>query len=350
MQTPDRAGKGGEWLKGSGPESDIVLSSRIRLARNISDFPFPARATDRQRQELCNLLRDKILECNFAPDMTYVDLTELSRIDLQYLTERQLISREHMDGHGKRGVAYGQSERLSLMVNEEDHIRMHVIRSGLELKETWEAVDAIDRALEKRLSYAFSPQLGYLAACPTNVGTGMRVSVMLHLPALAMTKQMEKVFRAVAKLGLTVRGMQGEGTQASSDLYQISNQISLGKSETELMDDVGSIAPVIVRYERLAREHLLGNNRNILEDRVWRAYGMLKSARCISSQETLIYLSQVRMGVNLGLIQDLGIEAINELFILTQPGHLQKLAGKRLKRADRDIARATFIRSRLGGL
>jgi protein arginine kinase len=234
------------------------------------------------------------------------------------------------------------------MVNEEDHLRIQAIRSGFELKDTWRTIDEIDTILEKRLNYAYSSRFGYLTACPTNVGTGMRASVMLHLPALGMTKHIEKVYNAVSKLGLVVRGLYGEGTQVSGDLYQISNQFSLGKAETEILEIIEGVIPRITSYERMARRALLAENKAQLEDRIWRSYGMLKVARMISSEEIMHLLSQVRMGVNLGLISDVEIKTLNELFILTLPGHLQKLEGKELDSTQRNIIRASLTRKRLG--
>jgi protein arginine kinase len=209
-------------------------------------------------------------------------------------------------------------------------------------------INDLDSAIEERVNYAFSPKFGYLTCCPTNVGTGMRASVMLHLPALVMTKQISKVFESVAKIGLAVRGLFGEGTYASGDFYQISNQLTLGKPEIGIVENIGSVVPQIVRYERTVRETLVSQSRELLEDRVWRAYGLLENARVISSEETLDLLSAVRLGVNLGMIDRLDTGTVNSLFILTQPAHLQKLHKKQLDTAARDKARADFTREKLG--
>ncbi|MGR3309802.1 MAG: protein arginine kinase [Candidatus Brocadiales bacterium] len=340
--------KTGEWLRGTGREADIVISTRIRLARNIVPYPFLSRATPSQKKEIETVIHKKIEEANISNDLFYINLSELSAIDRLFLVERHLISREHAGGDGNRGVAIGKSETVSLMVNEEDHLRIQTIRSGFELKSTWQIIDEIDTALEKKLNYAYSPRFGYLTACPTNVGTGMRASVMLHLPALGMTRHIEKVYNAVVKLGLVVRGLYGEGTQVSGDLYQISNQFSLGKAETEILEIIEGVIPRITSYERMARQALLSENKAQLEDRIWRSYGMLKVARMISSEEIMHLLSQVRMGVNLGLINNIEMKTLNELFILTLPGHLQKLEGKELDSTQRNILRASLIRKRLG--
>ncbi len=350
MKPRDLISGGGEWLRGAGQDSDIVLSTRIRLARNVDEFPFLSRIQPEQQAELANFLKQKILAADIAPGMSYIELEEIDGLERRFLQERQLISRELAEGEGRRGVAVGDSERVSVMVNEEDHLRLQVILSGLEVDEAWRMGDGADDALEQHIRFAFSPKLGYLTACPTNVGTGLRASVMLHLPGLVMTKQMKKVFNALARLNLAVRGMHGEGTEASSDLYQFSNQASLGKSEEEILQALKSVVPQLVKFERDARDYLLGHGRTAVEDRVWRAYGMLKGARSISTQETMAYLSQLRLGVNLGLVTDIKIERINQLFILTQPAHLQKLAEQELDEAKRDVARATLIRSQLGEL
>ncbi len=233
------------------------------------------------------------------------------------------------------------------MVNEEDHLRIQVMLSGLSLQEVWERINRIDDQLEERVAYAFSPTLGYLTACPTNVGTGIRVGVMLHLPALVQTKQIDKVFRALQKINLAVRGLYGEGTQAFGDFYQISNQQTLGKSEQELIRNLSEVVPQIIEYERKARQQLVSEKRQHLHDQVSRAYGVLKTAHTISSEETMHLLSSVRMGINLGLIDDLAIPTVNELFIHTQPAHLQKIQGAPLEVDERNVARASYLRSRL---
>lgn len=340
----------GEWLSGSGPESDIVMSTRIRLARNVSEYPFLTRIEERQKSELERFLRDRLAKAKLGTEVVYRNLNDTSLIDRICLVERHLISRDHAQGEGGRGVALAGDETLSVMVNEEDHLRVQVLHSGFQPDVAWQHISRIDRALEGELNFSFSPQFGYLTACPTNVGTGMRVSVMLHLPALVMTKQIEKVFHAVTKINLAVRGFYGEGTQASGDFYQISNQITLGKSEEDILKIMADHVPQIVAYERNMREKLINENRSGLEDRVWRAYALLERARLITSEETMDYLSAVRMGVNLGLIDRIPIQAVNELFILTQPAHLQKLQGRELETPERDELRATFIRQKLTSL
>jgi protein arginine kinase len=337
----------GEWLRGGGPESDIVISSRIRLARNLAAFPFTNRASSYQKAEIETLLRERIAKLELDPKLAYVTVPTLSTLDRQLLVERQLISRELASAEGPRGVAVAPRESVSLMVNEEDHLRLQVIHSGFSLDQTWQEIDRIDDLLEERVAYAFSEEFGYLTACPTNVGTGMRASVMLHLPALEHTKQVEKVFRALQKINLAVRGLYGEGSRASGHFYQISNQVTLGKSESTILSEIHGVIPRIIEYERQARDTWLRDNRQSLMDKVSRAYGTLCSATMMTSEETMELLSYVRLGINLQLLEDITIPTVNELFIHTQPAHLQKLVGTSLDGEERNAARARYLRTRL---
>lgn len=337
----------GEWLRGTGPEADIVISSRIRLARNLAAFPFSNRASAHQKNEIEAMLRERIVRLEVQPPFDYVGLGGLTPLDRQFLVERQLISRELANSDGPRGVALGAQETMSLMINEEDHIRIQVMRSGFSLDEAWQDIDRLDDLLEQRVSYAFSEEFGYLTACPTNVGTGMRASVMLHLPALVLTKEIEKVFRALQKINLAVRGLYGEGSRASGDFYQISNQVTLGKTELAVLKEIREVIPTIIGYERKARATLTKESRQALHDRVSRAFGTLRSATMMTSEETMDLLSSVRLGINLGLLEDISIPTINELFIHTQPAHLQKLMGAPLDGEERNSARARYLRSRL---
>jgi protein arginine kinase len=337
----------GEWLRGSGPESDIVISSRIRLARNLADYPFISRANPTDRTDIERSLRQRILGIQRADDVLYIDVSKLPGLDRQFLVERQLISREHAESEGARGVCIHKEEQFAVMINEEDHLRLQVMHSGLDLTNAWEQINRIDDLIEERVTYAYNERLGYLTACPTNVGTGMRVSVMLHLPALVITRQIDKVFRSLQKINLAVRGLYGEGSQAMGDFYQISNQVTLGRTEADLVKQVGDVVPVIIEYERQAREFLLHEKQQNLHDRVSRAYGILRTAQTISSEETMHLLSSVRMGINLGLIDDLAIATVNELFIQTQPAFLQKIQGNELGVEERNVARASYLRSRL---
>lgn len=338
----------GEWLRGIGPESDIVVSTRIRLARNLAETPFSNRANSEQKAATEERSRAAIAAADLPYSLEYVDVTKLTPIDRQFLVERQLMSRELASVlDGPRGVAFNESESVSIMVNEEDHLRLQVMRSGLALDDAWTEIDRLDDALERRLSYAFHDQFGYLTACPTNVGTGMRASVMLHLPALSLTKEIEKLFRSLQKINLVVRGLYGEGSRASGDLYQISNQVTLGKSESRVMQEIREVIAQILLYERRARQLLLKERRQAEQDRLARAIGTLGSATMITSEETMELLSTVRLGIQLHLLDDLPPTTVNQLFIHTQAAHLQKLMGTPLDGEERNAARAKYLRNRL---
>jgi len=337
----------GEWLRGTGPESDIVISSRIRLARNMAEFPFPGQSDESTSEEVGELLKEQVEGLSVVSGLEFVDVSSLSKLDRQFLVERQLISREHSEGSGWRGAVIGKKETVSLMINEEDHLRMQCLRSGYDLEDCWNELNRIDDELEEHISFAFSDEFGYLTSCPTNVGTGMRVSVMLHLPALVLTKEIQKVFQAMHKMSLAVRGLYGEGSQAMGDFYQISNQITLGKSEEQIIQNIQRVIPDILAYERRARLALVKGDRQRLHDQISRALGVLSSARQISSEETMELLSSVRMGINLGLIDDIEASTVNELFIHTQPAHLQKIRRETLESEERNIVRAGYLRERL---
>lgn len=339
----------GEWLKGTGPESDIVMSSRIRLARNLAQFPFVARASDQDREEIERFLRERIATAPMGRDLDYIDVGRLEEVDRQLLVERQLISREHAEAQGARGVAIDKVEQVSLMINEEDHLRIQCLHSGLDLQGAWSQISMVDDQIGCVVPYAFHERWGYLTACPTNVGTGIRVSVMLHLPALVITRQIDKVFRSLHKISLAVRGLYGEGSQAMGDFYQISNQTTLGRTEEEFVEQVGDVVPVLIDYERRARKFLVRETQQNVHDQVSRAFGILRTAQTITAEETMQLLSRVRMGVLLGLIGDVNLADLNSLLVRTQPAHLQKLRGVELDTKDRNIERARYLRRHLEG-
>ena len=351
MKLSDLTTRAGEWLRGSGPRSEIVISSRIRLARNVAGLTFLSRCTRTQRAESEQRVRQAIIDSKLAERVLYVNLEKSPELDRQLLVERHLISKPHAAAEGARGVAITEDETVSIMVNEEDHLRIQVLRSGLQLEEAWEQISEIDDALESRLEFAFNPKFGYLTACPTNVGTGIRVSVMLHLPALKLTGEIEKVFRAAKDMRLAVRGLYGEGTEATGDFYQVSNQTTLGKDEHEIIDEFRNVViPKIIDYETQARKMLREDRLPALDDKVFRALGQLRSARLLSSEEVLFMLSHLRMGVNLSRIKDVDIKTINELFLMTQPAHLQRLMGRKIDGDVRRAARADLVRQRLGAV
>jgi protein arginine kinase len=347
VKLDELAQQSGEWLSGKGPESDIVISSRIRLARNIAGFPFIRKCSPKDRANITTEVHDALSGLPISKDVEYVDVAKLGELDRQFLMERQLISHELSEAQGARAVILDPKERFSIMINEEDHLRFQVMQSGLDLESAWNRMDELDNVLEEKLTYSYTTKLGYLTACPTNVGTGLRVSVMLHLPALVATKQIDKVFRALNKINVAVRGLFGEGSQFMGDFYQISNQTTLGRSEVSLMERVKEVVPRIIDYERRAREFLVEQSKEDLSDNVSRALGILCTAKKISSEETMHYLSKVRMGVNLGLLNDIKIPILNKLFIQTQPAHLQKLRGHKLSVADRNIERAIYLQQHL---
>ncbi|MBU1124583.1 MAG: protein arginine kinase [Candidatus Omnitrophica bacterium] len=336
-----------EWLKGTGPHSDIVISSRIRLARNLDKLMFPQWANKKQGEEALQLIVGSFPKAPFLKQTSIFKLAEVDNIDKQFLVERHLMSLEHTQKTNHKAILIDQEEVLSFMINEEDHLRMQVMQSGFNLYEAWNIINQIDDSLAKELSYAFSAEWGYLTACPTNTGTGMRGSVMLHLPALVITRQIDRVLAAIAKLSFTTRGLYGEGTQAMGNFFQISNQVSLGHSEDEIIRNINGLIRQIIEQENQAREALLAKSKAPLEDRVHRSYGILKSAHIISSQETTELLSMVRLGCDMGMISNLDRRVINELFIITQPAHLQKMENKKLSQEERDVKRADIIRHKL---
>lgn len=336
-----------EWLKGVGANSDIVISSRIRLARNLGDIPFPHRANKTQAQKVLGMIREVAEEINYLKGALFLELENLDSLDKQFLIERHLMSREHALKKDRKALLIEKEEIVSIMVNEEDHLRIQVMQSGFDLIQTWQIINSIDDAIAERIPFAFSSDWGYLTACPTNTGTGMRGSVMLHLPALVMVKQINKVLAAIAKLSFTTRGLFGEGTQAVGNFFQISNQVSLGHTEEDIINNINGLIKQVIEQEKLARGALLKQNKAFLEDKIWRAFGTLRSAFIISSSETTELLSMIRLGCDLGIIKDMDRRVINELFLITQPAHLQKIEAKRLTAQERDLKRAELIRSRL---
>ncbi len=341
--------KTGQWLKGSGDHSDIVMSSRIRLARNISKKPFPNKARKKDLQDILALVQSALKDIPYFKKSMSIKIHELDNVDKQFLIERHLMSHEHAANPEGKGLIISEEEILSLMINEEDHLRLQVMESGLNLAEAWKIANSIDDALSAKLDFAYFINWGYLTACPTNTGTALRGSVMMHLPALVMTKQINKVLTAVAKLSFASRGFYGEGTQASGNFYQISNQVSMGHSEVEIIENINGLIRQLIEQEEQARQALILQNKAMLEDKIFRSLGVLRSAHIISSQETVELLSMVRLGVDLKIIKEVDRNAVNELFIMIQPAHLQKIEGKKLSAAERDTKRASVIREKLGG-
>jgi len=347
MKLDDLLKHDSEWLKGTGPSSDIVMSSRTRLARNLDKLSFSHWADKKQQEDILNAVLDAARAVTYLKDAMFLRLKDLSEVDRFFLLERHLMSPEHTKDVEFKALIVDPKEIISIMVNEEDHLRIQVLQSGLNLMEAWRIIDALDTELSRKLSFAYSPKWGYLTACPTNTGTGLRGSIMLHLPALVFTGQIGKILQATAKLGLNIRGLYGEGTEASGNLFQVSNQVSLGRAEEDIIDNIERIINQIISREEATRRNLLARNKEALVDRVWRASGTLKSARIITSNETIALLSAIRLGVDLGIVKNLDRRMVNELLILTQPAHLQKLEGRALSSNERDMKRAELIRERL---
>ncbi len=333
----------GEWLRGEGPESDVVMSTRIRLARNVQGYRFSTRIEVGESQELLGFLREKILS---LPDRNFLwaDLRDLGPIERQVLVERHLISREHASGQGPRGVAVEPGERLGIMVLEEDHLRLQVLLSGLDVEKAWKEMSALSSALAERIPFAWDERFGFLTACPTNVGTGLRVSAMLHLPGLVISRQIEKATQTAQKIHMAVRGLYGEGSRPASDLFQVSNQVTLGRTEADICAEFQEVVEKIVAWERETRNQLLAERRTELEDQASRSMGILERARTMTSEEALQHLSRLRLGIHLGLVENLSLAKLNRIFLWVQPGHLQKEAGKALDPQERDILRAEKLR------
>lgn len=357
-----------EWFSGSGPLADIVISSRIRLARNLEGYNFLTKCSNPEKSKILKKVKDTLLNIDLGQQLSYLSIDNADDLDKNLLVERHLISKNHAFGKGPRGAVVANQENFTAMINEEDHIRLQVIYSGLQLKKAYKQIDKIDDLIEKKIDYAFSTKLGYLTACPTNIGTGIRVSVMLHLPALKMTGNIKKFLNAARDMTLAVRGLFGEGSNATGDFYQLSNQVTLGVSEERIVNEFqDEIIPEIVDYEMNARKHLLETNIELLDDKISRATALLKNARLISSKEALLLLSHIRLGLNMhysmGLStpaidelcrlkdtaeqKNISIKTINKLFMLTLPAHLQINHGKPLDPSHRDALRANLFRDAL---
>ncbi len=335
------------WLTGKGPSLETVISSRIRLARNLLEYPFPNRAQNSQQKEVFKVVAEVMKKSNYIKDSAIINLNEIEKVDRQLLMERHLISYEHAQGSGEKGLVIGDQEMVSIMINEEDHLRIQALRPGFQLLQVWNFITKIDDELSKYLNYAFSDEWGYLTSCPTNTGTGMRASVLIHLPGLVTTGEINRVLEALSKLGLAARGLYGEGTRVMGDFFQISNQVTLGHTEENIIDNIERIVKQIIGYELKSRDMLAKENKEETYDMVYRSFGILKNAHTISFAETMELLSKVRLGLNIGIDLGVDIGRINELMVLTQPAHLQELSGKILNSRDRDVLRAKFIRDKL---
>jgi protein arginine kinase len=337
------------WMSQEGPDSDIVLSSRIRLARNIEDFQFPTVFTNEEAQEIVGLFEKTFAYKSYYPlgKFEFLKMNELRPIEKRVLVEKHLISPYLAEDCTFGACLLSENEEVSIMINEEDHVRIQCLFPGFQLTEALEMASRLDDWIEAHVNYAFDEKRGYLTSCPTNVGTGLRASVMMHLPALILTQQMNRIIPAINQLGLVVRGTYGEGSEALGNIFQISNQITLGKSEEDIVEDLKSVVQQLIAQERMAREALVKTSNIQLEDRVFRSYGILTNSRIIESKEAAQCLSDVRLGIDLGYIKNVSRSILNELMILMQPGFLQQYAGGALRPSERDVRRAALIRERL---
>ncbi len=342
-----------EWMQGKGPDCDVVISTRVRLARNVSRHVFCNTAKESELQEIAAIVEGAVANVSQRSDtilrnVSVIELKHLDAIDREFLVERHLISRDLAERNGTRKVIVDEKQVVSIMLNEEDHIRLQIINPGLQPRQSWETINAVDDDLGREIDYAFCPDWGYLTACPTNVGTGLRVSVMLHIPALAATREGNKLLSSISDMGYAVRGMYGEGSHATGAFYQISNETTLGQSEEEIVERIRSLIRQIADRERTERRILMEENVIKLKDKVFRAYGILMNARLISSREALDLLSWVSLGIDIGMLSKPDRTDIARLLVLTCPAHLQKYEGRELDAADRDISRAAVIRKAMG--
>jgi protein arginine kinase len=347
MQFRDLINSPADWMKGAGAHSDIVMTSRVRLARNLRGYPFPGWSQEKQRVEMMKAVRPVVASLQ-AMDGGYAeDYSSIGKIQKQVLVERHLISREHAARSNGCAVVISPEQQLSIMINEEDHFRMQGIRSGMALREAYDAVNDADSTLQEQLPYAFDPQLGYLTACPTNLGTGMRASVMLHLPGIVLAEQAAQVMKAVGKIGLAVRGLYGEGTEALGHLFQISNQQTLGEREGDIIKQIERVVHGVVQAETRARMRLLEDQGTMLRDHVGRAYATLRYAHVLNSKEALNFLSMVRLGADLDIIENCDRSVLDLLLLEIQPAHLQLRAQREVSPEERDVMRAEITRQRL---
>ncbi|MED3573530.1 protein arginine kinase [Cytobacillus praedii] len=337
------------WMSAEGPDSDIILSSRIRLARNISQFKFPILFSNDEAKSVIHKIKERVDDTSFTRlgNMELLLMDELQPLQKRVLMEKHLISPYLAENSSYGACLLSENEELSIMINEEDHIRIQCLFPGFQLLEALEVANEVDDWLEEKVDYAFDENIGYLTSCPTNVGTGLRASVMMHLPGLVLTQQINRIIPAINQLGLVVRGIYGEGSEALGNIFQVSNQLTLGKSEIDIVEDLKSVVSQLISQERSAREALEKTSNIQLEDRVFRSFGILSNSRIIESKEAARCLSDVRLGIDMGYLNNISKNILNELMILTQPGFLQQYAGGPLRPHERDIRRASLIRERL---
>jgi protein arginine kinase len=342
------------WLDASGPHSDIVLSTRVRIARNLQGYPFSVRAKSVDRSAILATVRDVLERSPRLADGIIVEVDGLDDRMREILLERHLVSRELVgeeegESHSSSALVSSVGEPVGLMINEEDHLRLQSLTSGFNPQDTWRMVDALDEELGSELPYAFHHEFGHLTSCPTNCGTGLRASVLIHLPGLVLTKEINKVLEGIRQVGLTFRGLYGEGSEVIGNLFQVSNQTTLGKSEEDLIDHLHKIVGQVIEYERQARSVLLRDAPNVIEDKVWRAFGLLRYARSLAFDEMMNLLSGVRLGLSLKLLSGPSVYVLNRIMIFAQNAHLEDASDGTLSSGELDIQRAAFVRETLAG-
>ncbi len=330
-----------KWYRSTGREGDVVISTRVRLARNLPRVPFPACMNTEQKRQAAEAIQKALPEGIFR----IVDMHALPHITALSLVERHLISPEFSKGEEGSVLCLSEDEGVSLMINEEDHLRIQVMQAGLDLDQAYQTADELDTALDSHLHFAFDDRLGYLTQCPTNLGTGMRASLMLHLPALQEGGAIQQLANTVSKLGLTIRGLYGEGSKPEGAIYQLSNQVTLGISESAAIENLKGIAAQIIREERAGREELCRNPH--FEDRIWRSLGILRTARLLRGDEFMSLISNLRVGVSLNMIEGIPLDLISGLIGDAQPATIMAASGKEMEPAERDAARAALVRARL---
>ncbi len=335
------------WLDASGSDSEFVLSTRIRLARNLDKLKFVKTASVQERLEVYNIISAQKKNCSTLKKHSQLDIDRLDELSSKYLLERHLVSQNIIEQEGKRGIIIDKNQSLSVMINEEDHLRIQSIVSGFNPKFAWNTVNVLDDELSKVVDYAFSKRWGYLTACPTNTGTGIRISVLVHLPALVLTKDINKVINGINYLGFSVRGFFGEGSDVLGNMFQISNRATLGKTEEDTIESIEKIIKQIITYEKNACSTLLKDAKPQIEDKICRALGVLKNARLINADEFMSLSSAVRLGVTLGIIKNIELKTLNELITLLLPAHLQITHSKKMNKTQRNALRAQIVREKL---
>lgn len=337
------------WYIEKGPESDVVVSSRVRLARNFSEFPFPFKMNSNQQNEVISRVKNAVFASSksASKEFLFLDLETISPIDKLTMVEKHVISPELAESQKRGSAIISRDEKISIMINEEDHLRIQCMFPGMQLDKAWKLCDKMDTLLEEKIEFAFDNNYGYLTCCPTNLGTGIRASAMLHLPALTMTGYIRNVLEACSKLSIAVRGLYGENSEASGNMFQVSNQVTIGMDEEEIIENVTKVTSQIMEQERTLRNELYKQNSFRFEDKIFRSLGILSNARVLTSEESLKYISDVRLGAEMGLLPDISLEILNEITIFTQPANLQKIAGKPLNPEERDVKRAEIVRGRI---